>query len=299
MFDDQERIDRNGFGQGTDQQERGGEGGRSHLRYHDRGFEAGRRGQACRLRQLHCFPTQSTRRPQSPDRRAGPYRGFEGPEIHRWQGLEGRREYGRGGGGVRHSASILPDFRMLPFSRGSIRVSGNTSAPNPKFVRECAARSYELRNRDTSRCRRRARGAKARGRAVSSAGRASRLHREGRRFEPFTAHQINVSELPRTLTEIFACERGCMPCDPQTSRHKNTRPSPFGPGPFFYQQRSRGSAKGQTASFNSLEARKATFLLALIWIGSPVAGLRPMRAARLRTCRMPKPTMRMRSPFLR
>ena len=39
----------------------------------------------------------------------------------------------------------------------------------------------------------------------------------------------------------------------------------------------------QTASFNSLEARKATFLLALIWIGSPVAGLRPMRAARLRT----------------
>ena len=40
---------------------------------------------------------------------------------------------------------------------------------------------------------------------------------------------------------------------------------------------------GQTASLSSLEARKATFLLALIWIGSPVAGLRPMRAARLRT----------------
>ena len=40
---------------------------------------------------------------------------------------------------------------------------------------------------------------------------------------------------------------------------------------------------GQTDSFNSLEARKATFLLALIWIASPVAGLRPMRAARLRT----------------
>ena len=39
----------------------------------------------------------------------------------------------------------------------------------------------------------------------------------------------------------------------------------------------------QTDSFNSLEARKATFLLALIWIASPVAGLRPMRAARLRT----------------
>jgi hypothetical protein len=34
---------------------------------------------------------------------------------------------------------------------------------------------------------------------------------------------------------------------------------------------------------------KATFLLALMWIVSPVAGLRPMRAARLRTCRMPSP----------
>jgi hypothetical protein len=45
-----------------------------------------------------------------------------------------------------------------------------------------------------------------------------------------------------------------------------------------------GPAKDrQTDSFNSLEARKATFLLALIWIASPVAGLRPMRAARLRT----------------
>ena len=41
--------------------------------------------------------------------------------------------------------------------------------------------------------------------------------------------------------------------------------------------------KPQTASLSSLAARKATFLLALILIGSPVAGLRPMRAARLRT----------------
>src|SRR5215472_16927248 len=32
---------------------------------------------------------------------------------------------------------------------------------------------------------------------------------------------------------------------------------------------------------------------------SPVAGLRPSRAARLRTTRMPRPPMRMRSPFLR
>src|SRR5262245_64852376 len=36
-----------------------------------------------------------------------------------------------------------------------------------------------------------------------------------------------------------------------------------------------------TASLSSLAARKATFLLALIWFGSPVAGLRPMRDARL------------------
>src|SRR5579883_1776092 len=37
-------------------------------------------------------------------------------------------------------------------------------------------------------------------------------------------------------------------------------------------------AEDQIASLSSLEARKATFLLALIWIGWPVAGLRPMRA---------------------
>src|SRR5262245_57816677 len=55
----------------------------------------------------------------------------------------------------------------------------------------------------------------------------------------------------------------------------------------------------QTASFSSLAARKATFLLALILMGSPVAGLRPMRAARWRTCRMPSPPIRRRLPFLR
>src|ERR1043166_9385047 len=55
----------------------------------------------------------------------------------------------------------------------------------------------------------------------------------------------------------------------------------------------------QTDSLSSLAARKATFLEALIWMGAPVAGLRPMRAARLRTTRMPSPPMRMRSPFFR
>src|SRR5262249_42101501 len=53
------------------------------------------------------------------------------------------------------------------------------------------------------------------------------------------------------------------------------------------------------ASFNSLEARNATFLEALILIASPVAGLRPMRGPRLRTTRMPRPLRRMRAPFFR
>ena len=57
--------------------------------------------------------------------------------------------------------------------------------------------------------------------------------------------------------------------------------------------------QAQTASFRSLAARKATFLLALILMASPVAGLRPMRAGRLRTCRMPRPPMRMRAPRFR
>jgi hypothetical protein len=46
-------------------------------------------------------------------------------------------------------------------------------------------------------------------------------------------------------------------------------------------------ANNQIAVFRSLLARKATFFEVLMWIGSPVAGLRPMRAARLRTCRIP------------
>src|SRR6478735_477885 len=55
----------------------------------------------------------------------------------------------------------------------------------------------------------------------------------------------------------------------------------------------------QMASLSSLAARKAIFLEALILIDSPVAGLRPIRAARLRTCRMPRPESRILLPFLR
>ena len=39
------------------------------------------------------------------------------------------------------------------------------------------------------------------------------------------------------------------------------------------------------------------FLLAMIWIASPVAGLRPTRASRFLTSRVPSPLIRMREPF--
>ena len=47
-----------------------------------------------------------------------------------------------------------------------------------------------------------------------------------------------------------------------------------------------------TASFSSLAGRNAIFLLALILIASPVAGFRPILAARFRTRRMPRPVRR-------
>ena len=46
-----------------------------------------------------------------------------------------------------------------------------------------------------------------------------------------------------------------------------------------------------------MAALNATFLLALILIASPVAGLRPIRAARFLTCKIPRPAIRIRSPF--
>src|ERR1700676_2865505 len=49
-----------------------------------------------------------------------------------------------------------------------------------------------------------------------------------------------------------------------------------------------------TDSLSSFAARKATFLLALIWIGSPVAGLRPDRAALCLTSRVPRPLILIR-----
>src|ERR1700730_9320646 len=59
----------------------------------------------------------------------------------------------------------------------------------------------------------------------------------------------------------------------------------------------------QIASLKPFATRNATFfdaLLALIWISSPVAGLRPLRAGRagrIRTCRTPRLGMRILLPF--
>jgi hypothetical protein len=77
---------------------------------------------------------------------------------------------------------------------------------------------------------------------------------EGWRFEPFTAHHI-AGKKSKGQARIGLASKISGP----------------------------RSEIRQTASFNSLAARNATFLLALIWIGSPVAGLRPMRAARFLT----------------
>ena len=60
----------------------------------------------------------------------------------------------------------------------------------------------------------------------------------------------------------------------------------------------RRCAEGaQSASLRSRATRNATFLLALILMGSPVAGLRPVRAARFLTWRIPSPLSLTLAPF--
>src|SRR5690554_8208653 len=54
-----------------------------------------------------------------------------------------------------------------------------------------------------------------------------------------------------------------------------------------------------TASFSALPALKPGILAALISIGSPVCGLRPVRAARSLTAKVPKPTRTTESPAFR
>jgi hypothetical protein len=51
-----------------------------------------------------------------------------------------------------------------------------------------------------------------------------------------------------------------------------------------------------TASFSSFAGRNAIFLLALILMASPVAGVRPILAARFRTRRTPRPVSRFCRP---
>jgi hypothetical protein len=51
-----------------------------------------------------------------------------------------------------------------------------------------------------------------------------------------------------------------------------------------------------TATLKSFEARKAIFFFAGILMDSPVEGLRPVRAACLRTCRLLRRGIRMRFP---
>ena len=58
------------------------------------------------------------------------------------------------------------------------------------------------------------------------------------------------------------------------------------------------TGQGQIASLSSLAALKAIFRLAAISITWPVPGLRPVRAGRSRTCRMPRPVNRTFSPAL-
>ena len=53
------------------------------------------------------------------------------------------------------------------------------------------------------------------------------------------------------------------------------------------------------ASFSSFAGRNATFLLGAICNVAPVAGLRPVRASRLRTSSVPRPFILIRSPCLR
>src|SRR5436305_7793273 len=59
-------------------------------------------------------------------------------------------------------------------------------------------------------------------------------------------------------------------------------------GRLFYQNQ-ENYFLGAIASFAALATRNFTTVFALIWIGSPVCGLRPMRALRCAFTRRPRP----------
>src|SRR5438128_11395117 len=66
-------------------------------------------------------------------------------------------------------------------------------------------------------------------------------------------------------------------------------------GRLFYQNQ-ENYFLGAIASFAALATRNFTTVLALIWISSPVCGLRPMRALRCAFTRRPRPG-RTNTPF--
>src|SRR5258707_1358496 len=61
---------------------------------------------------------------------------------------------------------------------------------------------------------------------------------------------------------------------------------------------SRSYFLGAIVSFTALATRNFTTVLALIWMGSPVCGLRPMRALRLDFTKRPRPGITKRPFFL-
>src|SRR3989344_8233949 len=84
--------------------------------------------------------------------------------------------------------------------------------------------------------------------------------------------------------------------------HRNTNPASrrvLWSQPFDYAQGQITLKRYLTASFKVFEARNLGTRIALIWIVSPVLGLRPVLAARVLPSKMPNPATETSSPFFR
>ena len=105
---------------------------------------------------------------------------------------------------------------------------------------------------------------------------------------------VNATPSSNTMARnaVHACAVSLLYGDKQT--HPANAP-PLGPAGLVLE--SQWTLDDQATILCPLVARKATFLLALILMASPVAGLRPMRAAHLRTCRMPNSAIFTLDPF--
>ena len=66
-------------------------------------------------------------------------------------------------------------------------------------------------------------------------------------------------------------------------------PSPSNPTPYWF--------CGLHFSLNALDAEKVGFLEALMWMASPVLGLRPMRSLRSDSLKVPNPNMEILRPL--